>query len=135
MDPLSVSAVAAVLNRVLGSAAAEAGKSAWAGLVRLVRSAFPDHAAVAEAAEQLTPAAGPDQGNPPDRNAVIDLSAELVGLARSDAGFDGALREWLERAGSLSIDGGVTTNVISDGATVHGNVVQARDVGSISFGG
>lgn len=129
MDPLTVSAVAGVLNKVLGSAAAEAGKSAWAGLVKLVRSAFPGHAAVVAAAEQLTPGAAPN----PD--AVIDLSAELVGLAKSDAGFDGALREWLGRAGSLSVEGGVTTNVISDGATVHGNVVQGRDVGSISFGG
>jgi hypothetical protein len=129
MDPLTASAVAAVLNRVLGSAAAEAGKSAWAGLVKLVRSAFPERAAVAEAVERLTP------GTAPDQNAVIDLSAELVGLARGDAGFDGALRSWLERAGSLSVSGGATTNVISDGATVHGNVVQSRDIGSISFGG
>lgn len=129
MDPLTVSAVAAVFNRVLGGTAAEAGKSAWAGLVRLVRSAFPDRAAVAEAAERLTAGAVPNQ------NAVIDLSAELVGLARGDAAFEGVLREWLERADPLPVDGGVTTNVISDGATVHGNVVQARDIGSISFGG
>lgn len=135
MDPLTVSAVAAVLNRVLGATAAEAGKSAWSGLVRLVRSAFPDRAAVAEAAERLTAGAVPNQNVVPDQNAVIDLSAELVGLARGDAGFEGALREWLGRADSLSVDGGVTTNVISDGATVHGNVVQARDIGSISFGG
>jgi hypothetical protein len=129
MDPLTVSAVAGVLRQVLGGATAEAGKNAWAGLVKLVRSAFPERAAVAEAAEQLTPGVAPDQ------NAVIDLSAELVGLARTDAGFEGALREWLGRAGSLSVDGGATTNVIRDGATVHGNVVQARDTGSISFGG
>ena len=152
MDPLTVSAVAAVLNRVLSSAAAEAGKSvvaeagksAWAGLVRLVRSTFPNHAAVAEAAERLTPGTGPDTAPgqntvpdqpAPDQNAVIDLSAELVGLARSDAGFEGALREWLARTGSVSVEGGVNTNVISDGARVQGNVVQARDVGSISFGG
>lgn len=135
MDPLTVSVVAGVLNKVLGSAAAEAGKSAWAGLVKLVRSAFPDHAAVAEAAERLTPGTALARNAETDQNAVIDLSAELVGLARSDAGFEGALREWLGRAGSLSVDGGVTTNVISDGATVHGNVVQGRDFGSISFGG
>lgn len=135
MDPLTASAVMAVLNKVLGSAAAEAGKSAWAGLVGLVRSAFPDRAAVAEAAERLTPGGAPGQNAAPDQNAVLDLSSELVGLARSDAGFEGALREWLGRAGALAVDGGVTTNVISDGATVHGNVVQARDIGSISFGG
>ncbi len=134
MDPLTVSAVAAVLNRVLGATAAEAGKSAWSGLVRLVRSAFPDRAAVAEAAERLTAGAVPGQAVP-NQNVVPDQNAELVGLARGDAGFEGALREWLGRADSLSVDGGVTTNVISDGATVHGNVVQARDIGSISFGG
>ena len=134
MDPLTVSAVAAVLNRVLGSAAAEAGKSAWSGLVGLVRSAFPDRVAVAEAAERLAPGAEPQRPTAPDQNAVIDLSAELVGLARGDAGFEGALREWLGRAGSVSVEGGVVTNVIGDGATVRGNVVQARDIGSISFG-
>ncbi len=135
MDPLTVSAVAGVLHQVLGGASAEAGKNAWAGLVKLVRSAFPERAALAEAAEQLTPGTASNSNTVPDQNAVIDLSAELVGLARTDAGFEGALREWLGRAGSLSVDGGATTNVIRDGATVHGNVVQARDTGSISFGG
>jgi hypothetical protein len=132
MDPLTVSAVAAVVNKFLGEAAAEAGKSAWSGLVRLVRSALPDRPAVAQAAEQLTPGTG----SAPDQAVVIDLSHELVSLARTDAGFDAALREWLDRARSLSVsvEGGVTTNVISGSATVHGNVVQARDVGSISLG-
>lgn len=131
MDPLTASAVATVLNRVLGETATEAGKSAWAGLVKLVRSAFPGHAAAeagVEAAQRLTPGAAPDQ------NAVIDLSAELIGLARSDAGFERALREWMSRAGSLSVDGGVTTNIIGDGATVRGNVVQGRDIGPVTFG-
>jgi len=136
MGPLTVSAVAAVLNHVLGSAAAEAGKSAWSGLVGLVRSAFPEHVAVAEGAERLAPGTGtgPNANTAPDQNAVIDLSAELVGLARGDAGFQGALSERLGRAGSVSVEGGVVTNVIGDGATVRGNVVQARDIGSISFG-
>ncbi len=138
MDPLAVSAVATVLNRVLGETAAEAGRSAWSGLLKLVRSAFPGHSpdgasatkAVA-AVEQLTPATGVE----PDQNAVIDLSAELVGLARRDAGFESALREWLDRAGSLSVDSSVVANVISKGATVH-NAVQARDInGPVSFGG
>jgi hypothetical protein len=130
MDPLTVSAVAAVVEKFLGETAAEAGKSAWAGLVRLVRSALPDRPAVAQAALQLAPGSAAA----PDRASVIDLSAELVSLARTDARFEAALREWLDRARSLPVEGGVTTNVISDGATVHGNVVQARDIGSISFG-
>lgn len=134
MDSLTASAVAAVLNEVLGSAAAEAGRSAWAGLVKLVRSAFPNRADVAEAAERLTPGAGSAPNAAPDRNAVTDLSAELIGLARADAGFERALRGWLERPGSDSVEGGVVTNVIGDGASIRGNVVQARDVGSISFG-
>jgi hypothetical protein len=65
---------------------------------------------------------------------VIDLSAELVTMAKGDAGFDVAQREWLNRARALSVEGGVTTNVISDGATVHGSVVRTRDIGIISFG-
>jgi hypothetical protein len=139
MDPLTVSVVAGALNKFLGEAAGEAGRSAWAGLVRLVRTAFPERLAVADAAEQLAPggtgtAAGSGTVAVPDPGAVIDLSAELVTLAKSDTGFDGALREWLEQARTVSVQGGVTTNVISDGATVHGNVVQARDIGTISFG-
>lgn len=127
MDPLTVSAVMTVLNKVLGETAVEAGKSTWAGLVKLVRSAFPGHAA-AEAAERLTPGAAPDQ------NAVVDLSAELVGLAKSNAGFESALRAWMGEAGSVSIDGGATMNTIGEGATIHGNVVQGRDIGPITFG-
>jgi len=126
---LSVSVVSGLIGKFLGETAAEAGKGTWAALVRLVRSAFPERAAVAEAAARLEPGAAPDQG------AVIDLSAELVALAKSDAGFESALREWLARAGQAgSVEGGVTTNVIGGGATVHGNVVQARDIGSVSFG-
>ena len=130
MDPLTVSAVAAVLNKALGATAAEAGKSAWAGLVRLVRSAVPEHAAVVEAAEQLTPGTALDRGTGPDQNAVIDLSAELVGLARGDAGFEGALREWLGQVRSVTVDRSVTVNVIGTGATVNGMVVQARSIDS-----
>lgn len=128
MDPLTVSAVASVIDKVLGAAATEAGKSAWAGLVKLVRSVFPDRAAAAWSVEQLAAGAQPDQV------AVIDLSAELVGQARGDSGFEAALRDWLGHASAVSVDGSVTTNVISGGATVRGNVVQARDVGSITFG-
>jgi len=133
MDPLTVSVVAGALNKFLGEAATEAARGAWAGLVRLVRTAFPERAAVADAAAQLAPG-GAGTVAVPDPGAVIDLSAELVTLAKGDAGFEGALREWLEQARSVSVEGGVTTNVISGGATVHGNVVQARDIGTISFG-
>lgn len=129
MDPLTASAVASVLNQVLGGSAAEAGKSAWTGLVKLVRSAFPGHdsasAEVVAAAERLTPAIGAP-GAAPDQNAVIDLSAELVSLARHDAGFESALREWLGQARSLSIGGNATVNVVS--GDVYGNVIQARNI-------
>ena len=131
MDPLTVSAVAAVLNKVLGATAAEAGKSAWAGLVRLVRSTAPEHGAVAEAAEQLTPGTALDRAAKPDQNAVIDLSAELVNLARSDAGFADVLREWLGRVSSVTVDQSVTLNVVGPGANVHGIVIQARTIDSI----
>src|SRR5579859_1738688 len=98
VDPLTVSVVAGVVDKFLGEAATEAGRSAWAGLVRLVRTAFPERAAVAEAAESLAPGAiGTGTVAVPDQGAVIDLSAELVTLARGDAGFEGALREWLDR--------------------------------------
>ena len=135
MDPLTVSVVAGVVDKFLGEAATEAGRSAWAGLVRLVRSAFPERAAVADAAERLAPG-GMGTVAVPDQGAVIDLSAELVTLARGDAGFEGALREWLYQARTLSVEGDVTSNIIGDVATVNGPVVQARDTGTIniSFG-
>ncbi|MBS2964200.1 hypothetical protein KGA66_14165 [Actinocrinis puniceicyclus] len=128
MDPLTVSAVATAIDSALGAAAADAGKSAWAALVKLVRSAFPQRAAAARAVEQLSAGGRDDEGS------VIDLSAELVTLARGDAQFEAALRQWLSGAAAAAVDGGTTTNVITGGATVSGNVVQARDVGSISFG-
>lgn len=125
MDPLTVSAVSTAIDSALAAAAADAGKSAWAALVKLVRSAFPQRAAAAQAVERLS------EPGRDDRGSVIDLSAELVALARGDAQFEAALRQWLSGAATA---GGATTNVITGGATVHGNVVQARDVGSISFG-
>jgi hypothetical protein len=140
MDALTVSAVAGALNQFLSSAAAEAGKGVWGGLVRLVRSRFPEHESVALAAAQLTPDAGgvtgPSAGGAgaAPSPAVIDLSAELVGLARSDPRFAAELRAWLDEAAQVSVRAGDTVNVIAGNATVHGNVVQGRDIGSVSLG-
>jgi hypothetical protein len=127
MDPLTVSMVAGALDKFLGSAAAEAGKGVWSGLVRLVRSRFPEHGDVVRAAEELAPggAAQPAQG------AVIDLSAELVGLAKGDPEFAAGLRAWLDEAARVSVRTGDTYN---DFSGIARNVVQARDTGPNHLG-
>lgn len=130
MDPLTVSAVAGAVNQFLGSVGAAAGKDAWSGLVRLVRTRFPERDEVAKAAEGLTPGSAVE----PAPGAVIDLSAELVGLAKGDAEFAAGLRAWLDEAARVSVRTGDTVNVVSGNATVHGSVVQARDIGSVSLG-
>jgi hypothetical protein len=130
MDSLTVSAVAGALNQFLGSAAAEAGRGVWAGLVRLVRSRFPEQESVARAAELLTPVAGSGAAGAgaPYCPEVIDLSAQLVGLAKGEPGFAAELRAWLGEAARVSARSGDTVNVVAGNAVVYGNVVQARDI-------
>ncbi|HEU5334104.1 MAG TPA: hypothetical protein VFU73_15095 [Actinocrinis sp.] len=127
MDPLTASAVAGVLNRFLGSAAAEAGRSAWGGLVGLVRSRYPERVEVVRAAEGLTPGAAVM----PAADAVAELSADLIALAYGDREFATGLRAWLNEAAQVSVRTGDTHNTMS--GTAH-NVVQARDTGPIHLG-
>lgn len=44
------------------------------------------------------------------------------------------LRAWLDEAARVSVRTGDTVDVVSGNASVPGNVVQARDIGSVSLG-
>jgi hypothetical protein len=76
----------------------------------------------------------PGTGDGPSSPAVIDLGARLVRLAEDDPHFAAGFRARLEEARTVSVQTGDTVNVVSGNATVHGNVVQARDIGSVSLG-
>lgn len=121
MDPISLSALVALITK---SAAGEAGKSAWEGLVGLARRAF-GHGPQAEAALR-----GTEEG---DRDAALDLAGRLVQSAAADPELDGLLRSWIARAREAPGTGNVTNN-FGGNARVHGDVVQARDIGTVNLG-
>jgi hypothetical protein len=63
------------------------------------------------------------------------LAQRLSDSARRDPAFATELRQWMvEAARAVNIDDGDVTNTISGKAKIGGSVVQARDIGSVSFG-
>lgn len=118
MDSISITELAALIAR---AAAGEAGKSAWDGLLAVARRAFGrGHATAIDAAK-----AG-------DRGAAVEVAGALVQLSTADAELAQTLRQWMAESGENARSG--VSNVISGHARVHGNVVQARDIGSVHFG-
>jgi hypothetical protein len=118
VDPISVTELAAVIAQ---AAAGEAGKGAWDGLLGLVRRAFKR--------DRLTMTNRTMSG---DESATVELAGDLVQQCTADPEFAAALRQWVMETGDAIGDGQVT-NVIRGHARIHGNVVQAHDVGDIRF--
>jgi hypothetical protein len=111
---------------VLVSIAAAAASRTVAGLYKLIKDKFSDDpvaTAVLEAAE----------GTAEDSQEVQDLSATLEHTAGQDSAFSEELRElWHQANVAQRGDSGGVANQVS--GTVHGNVVQARDIsGGITF--
>ena len=102
-------------------AAALAGKS-MGNLYDLVRKKFAGRKEAAAALEAA-------KGTPPDSPEVHVLSEHLAEATAADPEFAVALRlSWTQNSAST---GGVVNEV---SGTVHGNVVQARDIqGGITF--
>jgi hypothetical protein len=123
MDPSVIPALAAVISAVVGGAAGEAGRSAWASLTALVRRRF--------GAE--TPAAieAPEAGDSPE------IAGILISRAQADPEFGEALAAWMaETARIVQRHRHDVTNTIRGNARISGTVVQAGDVsGSINLGG
>ncbi|WP_326946916.1 hypothetical protein OG439_47745 [Amycolatopsis sp. NBC_01307] len=109
---------------ILVSIAAAAAGRAVAGLYKLIRKQFADDpvaTAVLEAAE----------GTAEDSTEVRDLSIALEGAEATDPDFGERLRTlWQAEVTQNAEDNGVANQI---SGTVHGNVVQARSVGDITF--
>jgi hypothetical protein len=102
-------------------AAALAGKSVG-NLYDLVRKKFADR-------KQATAALEAARGTAPDSPEVHTLSEHLAEAATTDPAFAATLQAtWAQLSAST---GGVVNQV---SGTVHGNLVQARDIqGNITF--
>ena len=118
MDPISVSTLVGLITQ---SAAGEAGKSAWEGLAGLARRVFDrpnDGAAALERAKEG------------DQDSALDLAGLLVQRAAADPHFAGLLRIWMIQTHQAGASGSLT-NAIGGNARIRGNVVQARDIGTV----
>lgn len=138
MDEAIVTAIATALATRATDAAAGAGRSAWAALVRLVRAKLGSASAVAG---QAAPDPGaPDQTAPdptapdhaaPDHAAgpatIAALAQAMLQAASTDPHFAVQLQIlWDKASMELAANDDATINQIS--GTVFGNVIQARDV-------
>jgi hypothetical protein len=127
MDPIAPE----LLMALAGGTAGAAGQQIWTSLRELVTRRRSDGAPQGEG--ELTALA---QAGDSDERA-IELAEVLRLRAEDDSDFARALQAWRTEAENLhftSTGSGDVRNEIS-GGTVHGNVVQARDIhGSIHFG-
>jgi hypothetical protein len=122
MDPIAVSTLTALITALVGGAAGEAGKGAWASLTGLVRRRFGGDSAAAVAVERV------------DARHPEEVAAVLAERAGADPEFGESLAAWAAEAARIVDLSRKTSNVIS--GTVHGNAIQiGGDVsGSINIG-
>ncbi|MGW0755913.1 hypothetical protein ACWD1Y_05370 [Streptomyces sp. NPDC002814] len=127
MDPIAP----ALLMALAGGTAGAAGQQIWVSLRELVRGRPQSEGPIGEG--ELTALAEASD----DESRARELAEALVLRAREDPAFAQALESWRRKAEALDrtpTGSGDVHNEIS-GGTVHGNVVQARDIhGSIHFG-
>ncbi|MBL1069064.1 hypothetical protein [Streptomyces sp. 7-21] len=118
---MDLEAAIALAGAAANSAAGEAGASAWRALVSLARR-------LTGRAE-----AEPAAPEPEDRDALV---AMIAARAREDDAFAAALREWAEtHREELAPSQTTVHNTISGGATVHGPVIQTKEIhGGLHFG-
>jgi len=123
LDPVSASALVAVLTRVFDAMSDEAGKRAWSGLTSVMGRLFGRSSSRA-ANEIETSAAAPE--------TIQALAEALAAEAESDPVATAALRDWIADTERALDQSGDVTNTIS--GNVHGPVIQARDIhGGITF--
>lgn len=120
MDAAITTTIASALATKATDAATSAGRSAWVALVRLVRAKL--------APAGNTPAVLRSALDHPDDPASITALAEaLTQAAADDPHFAAQLHTLWDRARTeLAVADDGIINQIS--GTVHGNVIQARDV-------
>ncbi|HEY9522391.1 MAG TPA: hypothetical protein VIR33_04065 [Thermopolyspora sp.] len=123
MDPITVSALTTFITSLVGGAAGEAGKTAWASLTDLVRRRFGRDSPAAQAIERA------------GEHTPEEIGAILVERAQADPEFGESLAAWgVEATRVVAKYEQKVSNVIT--GTVHGNAVQIDgDVhGSINIG-
>jgi hypothetical protein len=129
MDPITASALTAVLLKVGEGVTSEAGKQLWEKFTGVVKGAFGRTAPEVSAAREL------EAGNA-DRGQVEALAQVLAAQSERDPELAEDLRAWIAEVEQRSPNGGDVTNIISGNAKVRGNVLQTRDVhGNINLGG
>ena len=121
MEPISLSALVALITQ---AAAGEAGKGAGDGLIALVRRAI-GHGSHAQSAL--------DRSREGDQSATLDLAGRLVQGAAADPEFDHLLRAWMAEVQRQSSSQAVL-NGIGGNARIHGDVVQAGQIGTVNLG-
>lgn len=130
VDPSAVPVLTSLVTGVLGGAAGEAGKRAWERMASLVRGRFGRDDPTTRALEQVDLVADDQQMV----EAVSGVLAQrLAEAARRDPRFADELRAWMADATQVVNADGDVTNTISQ-SRIGGSVVQARDVGNVSFG-
>lgn len=120
MDAAITTAIASALATKATDAATSAGRSAWIALVRLVRSKLPSAG--------NTPAVLQSAVNHPDDPASIEALAQALAQASIDDPHFAAQLQVLwdtARTELAASDDGIINQI---SGTVHGNVIQARDV-------
>ena len=130
VDPSAVPVLTSLVTGVLGGAAGEAGKQAWQRLASLVRDRFGRDDPTTRALEQVDLVA--------DDHQMVEavsgvLAQRLSDAARRDPRFAEQLRAWMADATQVINADGDVTNTIT-GSRIGGTVVQARDIGNVSFG-
>ncbi|HEX6472472.1 MAG TPA: hypothetical protein VF069_25490 [Streptosporangiaceae bacterium] len=129
MDPITAPMVVGALTKVFSGTAEEVGRQAWTTLTGVVRRAFGGR----ERSRPMRAVAELDR-HPGDPARMEALAAALVAAADLDPDFAADLRGWLADTGAVRA-GGAVTNVITGAATLHGPVIQARDIhGGITYG-
>ncbi|WP_169317040.1 hypothetical protein [Actinacidiphila oryziradicis] len=130
MDPAAADAIGAVVVAAANSAAGEAGRQAWTSLVGTVRRAFGRRTVPTSAGETALVTAA----DPSDAESLRDL---VLAWAGEDPELLRELVRWeSEHRGVLESRDDSVTNTISGNATIHGPVIQARDVsGTFNSGG
>lgn len=122
MDDPILGAIAVALSTRGAEGIADAGRDAFASLVRLVRRKARDHRGL-----ETSLAIGPTPATVDDR--AVALRRALVDAAAQDPEFDQKLRRRWELFHQTTLRADAVTNTVS--GRVTGPVVQARDV----FGG
>jgi hypothetical protein len=118
-DPLMLSVASAVAGKA-AETATEAGKTALAALVRLVRGRLTGHETAAGALDSARAA-------PEDPSAIATLAVALQQIAATDRDFAAQIRAlWQEVHTELSVREDRVVN--SNTGAVAGHLIQAQDL-------